>query len=272
MPESSVINAKAPPSSNGARQLPHALACMEVWGGNRKVEREVELAGLAAWVYSNPLEGSTGGGDVHYLSECSGGLISRVAVADVSGHGLAVSSVAEMLHTLMHRHINTWDQSDFMRDMDFSFREGREGSEYATAVMLSFFRKKNQLAFTNAGHPPPLRYRAGEKSWGLLIEDAAVAPLSDLPIGLIRGTSYQQTVVDLSFDDMVVLYSDAILEIENAQGEQLRSAGVLELAKELPTDTPATLGRALVEAVHQFGAGQARRDDETVVVIQRLRD
>ena len=40
--------------------------------------------------------------------------------------------------------------------MDSSFREGREGSEYATAVMLSFFRKKNQLAFTKAGHPPPL--------------------------------------------------------------------------------------------------------------------
>ena len=253
-------------------QKAYPLACMEVWGGNRKVEREVELPGLAGWVYSKPLEASTGGGDVHYFSVCSGGLISRVAVADVSGHGPGVSPVAETLRTLMRRHIDTWDQSDFMRDLDRSFREDREGSEYATAAMLGFFRKENQLVFTNAGHPLPLRYRAGENSWELLMEDEAVAPLSDLPLGLIRGTTYRQTVVDLSFDDTVVLYTDAIVEIENVRGEQLRSAGLLELAKELPTDAPATLGRALVEDVHHFGAGQARRDDETVVVIQRLRD
>jgi hypothetical protein len=31
-------------------EQPHALACTEVWGGNRKVIRTVKLPSLVAWV------------------------------------------------------------------------------------------------------------------------------------------------------------------------------------------------------------------------------
>ena len=97
-----------PASDEGQR--PHQLACMEVWGGTRQVRLEVRLSGLAAWVYSMPIESSTGGGDVHYLSVCNAGLVSRIALADVSGHGPEVNTVAQLLLRLMHRYINDWDQ------------------------------------------------------------------------------------------------------------------------------------------------------------------
>src|SRR4051794_38011151 len=91
----------------------HALACMEVWGGNRGVTRTVELSNLTAWVYSNPVGARHRGGDVHYLSICGHAVLSRVALADVSGHGAAVSAPANVLHALMREHVNTWDQTEF---------------------------------------------------------------------------------------------------------------------------------------------------------------
>ena len=99
---------------------PYKLACMEVWGGNCKVARPVELPGLAGWVYSKPLEPATAGGDVHYLSVCNQGTLSRIGLADVMGHGEAVSSLAKKLHELMHKHIDTWDQSGFMRELNLA--------------------------------------------------------------------------------------------------------------------------------------------------------
>lgn len=48
------------------------------------------------------------------MSVCHYDLISRVALADVSGHGHDVSAVTQALRELMHQNINVWDQSDFM--------------------------------------------------------------------------------------------------------------------------------------------------------------
>jgi len=73
-------------------EKPHALTCQEVWGGNRKVIRTVKLPSLVAWVASFPLNEGEGGGDLHCMSVCDYDLISRVALADVSGHGSEVDA------------------------------------------------------------------------------------------------------------------------------------------------------------------------------------
>src|SRR2546426_438242 len=106
----------------GVYEQQHVLACMEVWGGNRSVTRTVELPDLTVWVYSRPAGEQDRGGDVHYLSVCGQAVLSRVVLADVSGHGSEVSAPAQVLHALMREHINTWDQMDFVRGLNQSFR------------------------------------------------------------------------------------------------------------------------------------------------------
>src|SRR6201986_2036753 len=82
------------------------LRCMEIWGGSNAVENAVTMPGLDAWVTSRPHEGAEAGGDVHYVSLCGGGIITRMIVADVSGHGEAVAEFSDALRTLMGRKIN----------------------------------------------------------------------------------------------------------------------------------------------------------------------
>ena len=89
------------------------IQCMEVWGGNRAVDNGVVMPGLDAWIYSRPYEGDSGG-DVHYLSNCASGRITRMLVADVSGHGARVASIAANLRGLMRRYINYLDQTRFI--------------------------------------------------------------------------------------------------------------------------------------------------------------
>jgi len=90
------------------------IQCMEVWGGNRAVDNGVVMPGLDAWIYSRPYEGDSEGGDVHYLSNCASGRITRMLVADVSGHGAGVASIAANLRGLMRRYINYLDQTRFI--------------------------------------------------------------------------------------------------------------------------------------------------------------
>ncbi len=245
------------------------LACIGVWGGNRAVAFEGGLPGLATWVYSAPFE-SAAGGDVHYLSACDEGRLLRIALADVSGHGAEVDTIAQSLLQLMRRYINTWDQSDFMRDLGRAFRQAQAGSQYATAVVLGFDRELSQVAYTNAGHPAPLWFHADENRWSVLAEDEVpgAAP-SDLPLGLIPGTEYQQTFVTLGPGDLLILYTDGLIEAENQAGEQLGAERLFELAEALPTNSPQAAGRGLLSEVHRFRGDLGAGDDETLIILQR---
>ena len=247
------------------------LACFELWGGNRTADHAVELPGLAGWVYSEPLEPGAGGGDVHYLSVCSKGMVSRVALADVAGHGSSASSIAENLRHVLQNHTDNWDQSALMQQLNEEFARESANGLYATAAVLGFYFETGELLFTNAGHPPVLWYRAGEKSWQLLEEGTPFAvDIEGLPLGLIPGTTYSQTGVRLGAGDTLVLYTDGITEAMNPSGDELGQSGLLEFAGGLKVESPAGFSHALMSAVQAFRGDVPRRDDETLVVLQRM--
>ena len=192
----------------------------ELWGGNRRVAEPVELPGLIGWIQSTPLEPATEGGDVHYVSVCAGGTISRIALADVAGHGDSVSAVAERLCDALQRHTGNWDQSALMRELNDAFLAGATGLQYATAVVLGFYRQTGELLFSNAGHLPPFWYRAAEQKWDVLEADTPHARVIEgLPLGVIPGTDYTQTAVKLGLNDLVVLYTDGCTEARDEAGE-----------------------------------------------------
>lgn len=254
-------------TERGEPEKHHALICNEVRGGNRKFIGTRKLLGIAAWVASIPINEGDGGGDLHFMSVCSHDLISRVALADVSGHGREVDAAAMTLHKLMRENIDVWDQSDFMRGLNDTFNQ-YGGGQYATAIVLSFHRLSGQLAFSNAGHLPPLWYHASERAWGWLEEgDPGPRKAFGLPVGLIPGTDYCQTVVTLRRSDLLVLYTDGITDAENGAGKDLGRQQLMEWAREGPLESPTILGEQLLKRLSKFRRDR-HNDDETLVVLQ----
>jgi len=230
----------------------------------------VELPGMHAWVCCRPMTPATRGGDLHYLSVCSQGFVSRIALADVAGHGEFVSAAADRLRDLLRRHADVWDQSDVVRELNDSFLKGASGGEYATALVLSHYSGSGELLFTNAGHLPPLWYHAEDGTWSLMLESTPYAKeIGDLPIGLIPGTPYTQTAVQLGLGDLVVLYTDGITESTDHAGEQLEKDGLLALARNVPSHSAVSAGEAVLAGVEAYRGAAAASDDETLVVLQR---
>jgi serine phosphatase RsbU (regulator of sigma subunit) len=247
------------------------LACMEVWGGNGRADRALELPGLRAWVYSEPYAGSDTGGDVYYLSACSRGQVARVCIADVAGHGAHASRMAEELRDLMRKHVNAWDQSEFARELNRAFQATVAPGRFATAALFGLYCMTGELVVTNGGHMPPLWYRAARREWELLGASAqGYTPEFDLPLGLIDGTSYIQTAVRMLPGDLLALYTDALSEAANPAGEMLGVPGLLKLAADLPVDSPMAAGQSLLQAVERYRGETPSADDQTLVVLQRL--
>jgi phosphoserine phosphatase RsbU/P len=244
------------------------LACLELRGGNQAATYGAQLPGLAAWVSCNPLRPSRRGGDLYYLSACSHGSIARVVIADVSGHGEKVSSAAVRLRNSLRRHIDLWDQSVLIRDLNESFFRDEHHVKFATAFLGSFASASGDLLFTNAGHMLPLFYRAATQEWSYL-QDFMPEPkeVSDLPLGLIPGTEYHQAAVGLASGDLLILYTDGINEAENEAGDQLGLERLLSIARSLPTGSATAAGQELVAAVAQFRGRAPAKDDATIVAL-----
>src|SRR5437660_1062917 len=118
----------------------HRLACLELRGGNDLAAYSAELPGLAGWIWCRPLGPSPRGGDLYYLSACSHGVVARVVVADVSGHGEVVSSAAKRLHDALLEHADEWDQSKLIRQLnDTLLNNGGRKARFATAFLASYY-------------------------------------------------------------------------------------------------------------------------------------
>ncbi len=250
----------------------HRLQCAETWAGNEKIASLVELPGLAVWVHSVPAGAGKAGGDVHYLSVCPSCVVSRVALADVSGHGRAVVSVSAKLRGLMQQHLTALEQTGLMRDLNEAVRQGLGTTHYATMVAVGFHGRRGLLVLTNAGHPPPFWYRTKRDEWAWLerLQPDQRAGVAGTPLGLLPDISYDRKIVKPLPGDLVVLYTDGVSEATNQDGDQLGRDGLMALARRLDSRSAVAFGTQLAAAVHEFREGIVPQDDETIIVMQRV--
>jgi phosphoserine phosphatase RsbU/P len=247
------------------------MQCMEVWGGNQITDAGVVMAGLDAWVYCRPFGGVDNGGDVYYVSSCATGRITRLLVADVSGHGQAVSSVAGQLRALMRKHVNQIDQSRFVGAMNQQFGGLSKTGCFATALVTTFFAPTRSLSICNAGHPPPLLYRAVTKTWSYLDQRTTCGDEfgGNIPLGIMDLANYDQFDVRLRVGDLVVCYTDSLIEARDGSGAMLGRDGLLRLANQIDTGEPARLMNRLLAAVEGWCGGGGLCDDDVTVLVFR---
>ncbi len=260
--------ASSSPASPPARQPVH-LQCMEVWGGNQAVDNGVTMPGLDAWVIARPHMGDASGGDVHYLSSCATGRITRLMIADVSGHGQSASATATSLRTLMRKFINQVDQRRAVQFLNHEFSRQETSGRFATAILGTFWGPTNTLTMCNAGHPRPIWYRARTGRWDVLVPAAHRAESDDpvdVPLGVIDSTTYRQVEVDLKPGDLVLLYTDSLVEARLPTGKLLGEAGLVDALNRVGIADPQTLIPSLLA---EFARLQAVINDDLTALLLR---
>ena len=256
---------------NPMQTVPRHLACAETWSGNERTANLVQLPGLTAWVESVPAGPGNAGGDVHHVSVCPSCIVSRIALADVSGHGPAVAALGEKLQELMQRYLRAVEQVGLMRDLNQAVREEVDNVHYATMVAIGWHSRRGLLVMTNAGHPPPLWYRAerGEWSWLETQRASERGRPAGVPLGMFADISYDRKVVKLQSGDLVVLYSDGASEATSPAGDELGRDGLMTMARGLDSSSGDAFGIQLASALRTFRGGGEPLDDETIIVLRR---
>jgi len=119
------------------------------------------------------------------------------------------------------------------------------------------------LDYCSAGHPPALLLRA----------DGELESLSEggLLLGVTASATYSAARVELGPDDVLLVYSDGIVESRNEEGEEFGDARLREELQRARTQSADAILFSVLGAVQDFAGTRPLMDDMTLAVIRRNR-
>jgi serine phosphatase RsbU (regulator of sigma subunit) len=239
------------------------IECTEVWGGTGACEVSVQLAGVRGECYSRPYGGTDGdGGDIHFLSVCGINRLSKVVVADVSGHGSEAAELSRVIHEALVESIGAHDNSTMLQHVNEAFLRQRTGEfNFTTMVALIFDREDRSLVYAYAGHPSILHGSARTGRFTPVRSECAVG----MPLGVREGNEYRQHVVHLEQGDVLAVYTDAFIEARLDDGKLLGQRGLARLLEGAESMDPAELKDHVLASL-----GREFDDDASLVILEVL--
>lgn len=217
-----------------------------------------EIEGLD--VFGHNLSSRQIGGDYYEILEDEGKV--HCAIADVTGKGIPASllmaNLQSMFHALVPLHL---DMSQTMGRLNEILYKNTTPDKFITFFWCTVDPANNKINYSNAGHNPPLRFRAdnGEveelREGGLLL--GAMPTMKPYAIGSVN---YQ-------VGDVIVMYTDGVTEAMN-ENEELYGEERLMKCIHTVKDQPAqSIWNAVTSDVTAFTGGDYG-DDVTMLIIR----
>jgi phosphoserine phosphatase RsbU/P len=184
-------------------------------------------------------------------------------LGDVSGKGTAAALYGSLaIGTVREIAVDhAADPASMLALLNERFHNARLESRFIAMLFGIYDAPSRRLTLANAGGPYPLLVRGCE---------VHTIRLEGVPLGLIAGTQYDETALDLLAGDIVVFASDGILESDNPQQEEFGAERLNALLCGLPQDAPAQdiVERILSATDQHSGPGHSPHDDRTLLVLR----
>lgn len=211
-----------------------------------------------AAVYVPSLELS---GDFYDFIELPAGNLG-LSICDVMGKGIPASLLMASIRANLRAHVShIYDLSEVLRRVNRSLCDDTVVSEFATLFYGVINTRNMEFTYANAGHEPPMLVRNGQ-----------VRHLSTggTVLGIERDLRYSHEVVDLEPRDVVVLFTDGLIDAMNFRDEcfgRERVQQAVLTGVERAGDANSIAQHVLWE-MRRFAGLRVRPDDLTMVVIR----
>ena len=186
-----------------------------------------------------------------------------VFIGDTAGHGLPAALFMVMVQAVLRAHpARIARPATLLRHANRQLC-GKPLGGFVTAFLGVYEPGQRRLIYANAGHPPPLLKHASDGSIHILDEVASY------PLGIDHSESFEEAALHLKPADMILLYTDGIVEARNKNGDEFGRDRVMSAFRQAG-NRPAGLVHLLSHAVREHEQGQSPRDDQTLVAVWAL--
>lgn len=190
-----------------------------------------------------------------------------IAIGDVCGKGIAASLIMAMCRSnLRSRAPENLSPASVLHSVNHSIFPDIREDMFVSLLYLILERGSNEITLARAGHEPPILYR---RDTG----ETEVVETSGLAAGIDEGSVFKRSVKDYRFrmesGDILLLYTDGIVECENADDEEFGLDRLRRVLTENHDRSSQELVNAIVAEVSRFSAGVAQSDDITLIAIEK---
>lgn len=217
-----------------------------------------EVDGLAVAGSSQSAEGSVAGDWWDAIARPDGSL--ALVVADVSGHGPSASVSALRVRSILRAALRA--RLSPAEAVEMAADSCAQDSHFVTAIIIVVDPVAGTLQWCNAGHHPAIVVTRDKDA--MLCEPTG-------PLISSLGGEWEVQSMPFGRGDVVVAYTDGLVESRNAEGDELESSKVAQFIR--GADAPVRehpeelIARLLAQVRHR--AADWRRDDVTVVAAAR---
>jgi sigma-B regulation protein RsbU (phosphoserine phosphatase) len=205
------------------------------------------------------------GGDFFTISALSETQVG-VFLCDVAGHGVRSALVTAMIRALAEElKPCAGNPSEFLTKLNsdlFSILKHAGFPLLTTAFYLVADWQTGVMRYSNAGHPKPLHVR---RSAGQVVPLSNASGKAQPALGLMEKTAYQGSEILLTPNDLVLLYTDGLVEGENRKGELYTPQLLLSAAQQRLQLPAGTLFDELLQEIREFTQDAAFTDDVCLV-------
>ncbi|RJP57325.1 MAG: GAF domain-containing protein [Candidatus Auribacter fodinae] len=181
-----------------------------------------------------------------------------ILIGDVSGKGVpAALFMVSFISSIRFYSQSTSSPAELFYKVNSVLNEESTFGMFVTAALLMFDLNTMTITFTNAGHLPPyIRSSSG-----------TIVPLKgkkSLPLGILKNTIFEETVVPFHEGEVYILYTDGVTEARSKNNEEF---GIERLTQAVccTEPTPTKIVESVFRLVTAFSSGTDGHDDITVL-------
>ena len=194
---------------------------------------------------------------------------SRTAfvLGDVSGKGISAALLMALIHGAIHS--MSWtrsaeDHENATRSLNALLCKKTATERFSTLFWGYYDPRTSILKYVNAGHLPPLLIRAGE--FGNL--EVKRLETGGPVLGLIAGIDYTQGQQTIRNGDLLVAFSDGIVEAPDFNSREFGERRLIDAVRERWDESAGNIRNAVIEKVRSFMNEEHVPDDQTLFVVR----
>ncbi|HZV86141.1 MAG TPA: SpoIIE family protein phosphatase [Candidatus Binatus sp.] len=189
-----------------------------------------------------------------------------IALADISGKGISAALLMASLQAALRSQLlaagsETMSTAELVARLNMHMVRNTADDRFATFFIAVYDSATRTLRYTNAGHLP-----------GFLIANGTSKHLDKggMVLGVMEDYVYEEGLVNVPPNALLVEYSDGLVEPENVYGEEFGIRRLQEAAIRVQGSVPRVVGQSLMVAAEEW-AGTPEQADDMTVVVARLR-
>ncbi len=190
-----------------------------------------------------------------------------VVIADVSGKGVPASLIMAICRSVLRAEARLGQSpAEVLSKVNRQLYPDIKEDMFISMAYLILNHKTNQVTLSRGGHDAPLLFRAATG-------EVEVLKPPGMALGIDSGDVFDRITGDLSVplatDDCLVLYTDGVTEMLDANGDEFGPERMLRSIRASASEGAQGVIARLVDDVRNFAAGHPQNDDITLIVVRK---